>query len=52
MNAVQENDDASEEEAPAAAPEFFEHDGNTDLCVLCREVMMTAKKKHQLPPLS
>ncbi|KAA6424010.1 MAG: enhancer of isoform C [Trebouxia sp. A1-2] len=29
------NDDDSEEEAPAAAPELFEDDGNTDLCVLC-----------------
>lgn len=32
---LQGNDDDSEEEAPAAAPELFEDDGNTDLCVLC-----------------
>jgi hypothetical protein len=62
--ALQANNDDSEEEGPAAAPELFEDDGNTDLCVvcrqmmmtadlcvLCREMMMTAKKRHQLQPL-
>ncbi len=33
--ALQANNDDSEEEGPAAAPEMFEDDGNTDLCVLC-----------------
>ena len=47
-----DDDDSEEEEAPAAAPEFFEEDGNTDLYVLCREMIMTVKKKHQLQPLS
>ncbi len=51
--ALQGNHDDSKEEAPAAAPDLFEDDGNIDLCVLCREMMVTVKKKkHQLQPLS
>ncbi|KAL0019631.1 hypothetical protein WJX77_005620 [Trebouxia sp. C0004] len=34
-SAAEGNDDDSEEEGPAAPPELFEDDGNTDLCVLC-----------------
>ncbi len=52
MCALQGNDDDSEEEGPAVAPELFEDDGNTDLCVLCRDMMMTMKKKDQLQLLS
>ena len=44
--------DDSKEEGPAAAHDLFKDDDNTDLCVLCREMMMTVKKKHQLQPLS
>ena len=50
--ALQGNGNDSGEEAPGAAPELFEDDSSTDLCVLCREMVMTAKKEDQVQPLS